>query len=352
MIKQIQRIGKNRFVFTIGLLLLISVAYFNLLYFNGVSFRTAFYDALHTYFWMVFFTFVLQRIHSFYHSRSAISVVHISTITVFSFLVALITHWYAKLIAEFEFDVLLLIQKTFYVRWFILFVILLAIVQQFWIDKHVKEQFQAFNRLLEKERDLVKAEMNNLHQQFQPHFLFNSLNSIYALVKSQPDDAREMLINLSDLLRITIQKGKENFSSIENEINYLELYMSIEKVRFGNRLQVEIIVEDTCKSAMLPSLILQPLVENAIKHGLNGKIGVIKIIINIKCQSTNLFISISNPYDEIEDSQKQGVGFGLKSVEQKLRLIYKRLDLISIQKSDSIYTVNLQIPQNEENYTY
>jgi LytS/YehU family sensor histidine kinase len=214
-----------------------------------------------------------------------------------------------------------------------------------WIDKHLKEQHLAYSRLIEKERQLAKAEMNNLQQQFQPHFLFNSLNSINALVKSQPENAREMILNLSDFLRKTIHKGKEDFNSLVDEIDYLNLYMSIEKVRFGQRLQLEIVNNESCQNAQLPSLILQPLVENAIKFGLNGNLGTIAIRLEIKCVANSLQITISNPYDSTAVMNGSGTGYGLKSVERKLGLIFKRADLLSIKKTTTDFTVNLTIPQ-------
>lgn len=351
MINLIRKIGKNRFAFTAFLLALITLGYYFLLRDNGISSHAAFSDAFHSYFWLAFFTFILQRIHAFYHSRSAINIVHISTIAMFSLIIALLTNWYGRWIAGADLNYLDLLPKIFFLRWFILLLLMLSIVQQLWIDKHLQEQNQAFNRLLEKERQLTKAEMNNLQQQFQPHFLFNSLNSINALVKSQPEKAREMLINLSDFLRKTIQKGKEDYNSLDDEINYLELYMSIEKVRFGERLQVKINVTDDCKSAILPSLILQPLVENAIKFGVNGTLGAIQIDIQITYQNNLLFVSISNPFDSDSMAKNGGTGYGLKSVERKLGLIYRRTDLLSIKNEENTFTVQLKIPQDEKNHS-
>ena len=342
---RIQKVGKNRFVFFTILLALIHLAYFYLLRSNHICYKAAFSDAFHNFFWVLVFFFILQRIHSFYHSRSAISVVHISTITIFSLVITLFTNWYGNWIAGNDKIYLKFLENFFFVRWFILFLILLTIVHQLWIDKHLKEQYLAYNRLIEKERQLAKAEMNNLQQQFQPHFLFNSLNSINALVKSQPENAREMILNLSDFLRKTIHKGKEDFNSLADEIDYLNLYMSIEKVRFGQRLQLEIESDESCQKAQLPSLILQPLVENAIKFGLNGNLGNITIRLEIKCESNQLNITISNPYDQTAITNGNGTGYGLKSVERKLGIIYKRADLLSIKKTPTDFIVNLTIPQ-------
>ena len=101
----------------------------------------------------------------------------------------------------------------------------------------------------------------------------------------------------------------------------------------------------SCQNAQLPSLILQPLVENAIKFGLNGNLGTITIRLDIKCVSNLLNITISNPYDQSAITNGNGTGYGLKSVERKLGIIYKRADLLSIKKTPTDFIVNLKIPQ-------
>lgn len=340
-----RKVISNRFLWIALTLVLIDIGFYMMLRREGVTHSAAFSDALNTYFWLLLFSFILHRIHSFYHSRSAISIVHIGIITVFSMLTALLTQWYGHLVSESDIVYIHLSERLFYIRWLVLFLVFLAIVNQLWISKHTREQNQAFKRLLEKERQLTKAEMNNLQQQFQPHFLFNSLNSINALVKSQPDKAREMLLNLSDFLRLTIQKGKEEFNSVSDEISYLNLYMSIEKVRFGERLTVEINEDEHCNDKQLPSLILQPLVENAIKYGLNSQTGSITILLNISSEKNMLLISISNPYDKNAVNAGKGTGFGLKSIDRKLKFLYKRSDLLEIQQSDSQFSVTIKIPQ-------
>lgn len=344
MTNPLQKIGKNRFTLTAILLLSLAGGFYSLLRFDNCSHRAAFSDAANTYFCLLFFTFILQRIHSFYHSRSAISVVHLSTITAFSLIIAGLSHSYGKWVGVGDSVYLSFLAKSFYVRWFFLFLLLLAIVQQLWIDKHLKDQHLAYQHLVEKERQLARSEISNLQQQFQPHFLFNSLNSISALVKMQPEKAREMIYNLSDFLRKTIQKGHDDFNTLKDELAYLELYLSIEKVRFGERLQVFILAEETAKDTELPALLLQPLLENAIKYGLNGSIGTIQIRLEMKAVEDLLEIAITNPYDPTAVMGK-GTGFGLKSVERKLGLLYKRADLMQIKKTESDFTVRLKIPQ-------
>lgn len=318
--------------------------YFLLLHFN-VSPRAALSDAIGSYFCVLFFTFILQRLHVFYHSRSAINMVYLGIITIFSLLIVFLVQGYGKGIAESDEVYRDLLGTLFYIRWFVVFLILLVIVNLFWTDEHVKEQAQAFDRLVEKERQLTKAEINNLQQQFQPHFLFNSLNSISALLKKRPEKAREMLLHLSEFLRMTLQKGKTDFGYLAEEIDYLNLYMAIEKVRFGNRLSIAIEKEGDCAQAQLPALILQPLIENAIKYGLNSKTDQIHIGVMMRCDASYLMIKVQNPYDDNDVSAVKGTGFGLESIERKLKFLYKQNGLLQIQKQNEIFKVTLKIPQ-------
>jgi LytS/YehU family sensor histidine kinase len=269
----------------------------------------------------------------------------VSIILVFSLLSSLFIHEYGKWIMTTDPVYENFIKSSFYLRWFVLFLIFLTVVNQLWIDKHLLEQRNSFNRLIEKEKLLAKAEMNNLQQQFQPHFLFNSLNSINALVKSEPDQARQMIHNLSDYLRLTIQKGKEELIPLKEEMDYLNLYLEIEKVRFGHRLKINSSVDPICSDMMLPSLILQPIVENAIKYGVYGSIGELSIDISIRCQNNALIIAITNPYDETAVSSSKGTGFGLESIQRKLALVYKRMDLLKTAKTATQFETTLFIPQ-------
>lgn len=334
----------NRFFWIAIGLLFLDIGYYYLLLAEGIKPVSAFSDALNSYFWLAFFSFVLQRIHSFYHSRSAVSIVHVSIVIVFSFFISLLAHLYGQWIGQEDQLYLNWLNKLFWARWFILFLLLLTLVNQLWMDKHLSDQKVALQRLLEKERQLAKAEINNLQQQFQPHFLFNSLNSISALVKIQPDKAREMIINLSDFLRLTIQKGKDDFNTIANEMAYLELYLSIEKVRFGNRLNVNFNIDDSCQKVEIPALLLQPLVENAIKYSVNSQTGVIEIAIRVSRQENHIRIEIENSFDPNFTSNQNGTGFGLQATERKLQYVYKQTSLLKIEKDEEKFRVKIIIP--------
>ena len=203
-------------------------------------------------------------------------------------------------------------------------------------------------RRQDMERLAREAELNKLRQQLQPHFLFNSLNSISALTGSQPEKARHMIQQLSDFLRGTLKKEQQQWTSFEEEIQYLQLYLDIEKVRFGYRLQTKIETEKAAMQMHLPSMLLQPLVENAIKFGLYDTIGEVTIFISAKNVNGLLQVSVQNPFDEFTSAPVKGTGFGLSSIRRRLFLLFSRHDLLQIKKEAQQFITIISIPQQHE----
>lgn len=188
------------------------------------------------------------------------------------------------------------------------------------------------------------AELAQLRQQMQPHFLFNSLNSINALVGSQPQKAREMVLQLSEFLRGTIRKDSQSWITLKEELGYLKMYLDIERVRFGHRLLVDFQVDDGSDAVKLPQLLIQPLVENAIKHGLYGVTGEVKIEVTGKQEGNYFVLDVKNPFDP-ESTPAEGTGFGLRSVERRLFLLFGRTDLLESGADGTQFKVKLKIPQ-------
>lgn len=207
-------------------------------------------------------------------------------------------------------------------------------------------QAEQEKRKTEAEKLAREAELFNLRQQLQPHFLFNSLNSIIALIGSKPEEARNMVFQLSDFLRGTLRKDDQQLIPLKEELDHLALYLDIEKVRFGHRLNVDITQNDPAVlQDKLPAMILQPLLENAIKHGLYDTTGAVHIQIHALRQEYLLKVRIVNPFDPSGKVQKKSTGFGLRSVQRRLFLIYGRNDLLQTQSKDAIFTTEISIPQ-------
>jgi LytS/YehU family sensor histidine kinase len=209
-----------------------------------------------------------------------------------------------------------------------------------------KEEKEELERRSDTEKLARQAELNKLRQQMQPHFLFNSLNSISALTSRQPEAARHMIQQLSDFLRGTLRNETQQYINLKDELAYLQLYLDIEKVRFGHRLQSTLDCEAVALSMTLPSMLLQPLVENAIKFGLYDTIGDVAIVITAAAKKSMLQITVRNPYDESTAMPLKGTGFGLESTRRRLFLLYGRPDLLKITKANQEFIVELSIPQH------
>lgn len=230
------------------------------------------------------------------------------------------------------------------VRFVIAFLILAFLTILSWLWNNLREQKENERRNNESEQLAKDAELATLRQQLQPHFLFNSLNSISALAGSNPGEARKMIQQLSDFLRGTLKKDEQKIVSLNEELDHLQLYLEIEKVRFGHRLRIESSVSEESKATFLPPLLLQPIVENAIKFGLYDTIGEITIRISTHSDLAYLYVSIENPFDETTRNANQGTGFGLNSIQRRLFLIYSRNDLLTTETKENRFITKLKIP--------
>ncbi len=236
------------------------------------------------------------------------------------------------------------LSDSMFVRFVFGWMQLLFVAAISWMWYFIEEQQLNTTLKSDTEKLARDAELSQLRQQLQPHFLFNSLNSINALVVSQPELARKMIQQLSDFLRGTVKKDDRQLVTLEEEIYQLSLYLDIEKVRFGYRLKSEIHADDISKACKLPPLLLQPIVENAIKFGLYDTIGEITISINASVEENQLVIRVTNPFDPAT-SQPKGTGFGLNSISRRLYLIYFNNNLLQTTAAESTFTTTIKIPQ-------
>lgn len=236
------------------------------------------------------------------------------------------------------------LQKSWPVRASIIFLLSACTSLISLVFYSMEEQKESEQRKHDAEQLSKEAELFNLRQQLQPHFLFNSLNSISALAGKKPEEARMMIQQLSDFLRGTIRKDTDQFIPLEQELNHLNLYLEIEKVRFGHRLKTEIIVNEPTAHLKIPSLLLQPLVENAIKFGLYDTLGEVTITIKSFLENQMLVLLIINPYDAAS-SPKKGTGFGLSGVQRRLYLLFGRNDLVNTSNENNLFTTRVKIPQ-------
>lgn len=209
-------------------------------------------------------------------------------------------------------------------------------------------------KLEEQDRLLLQARMEALQSQINPHFLFNTLNSVSSLVRFDPDTAREMIVKLSNILRRLLRKS-DNFVHLREEFAFIDDYLDIEVVRFGkDKLKVVKELEPESLDAIVPSMILQPLVENSIKHGLAGKVEGGSIYLRSRITDGKLVIEVEDDGVGLDATAKieSGTGIGLANVQERLNVLYgnaARVELDSHQKVGTTVRIVLPTPLSDEN---
>jgi LytS/YehU family sensor histidine kinase len=192
---------------------------------------------------------------------------------------------------------------------------------------------------------IQEAELTLLRNQMNPHFIFNSLNSISSLTIIDPEKAHDMVIKLSDFLRYTVGYGQMQKVQLKKELEMCEAYLDIEKIRFGEKINVEMQVAEDTLDLEVPSMLLQTLFENAIKHGIYNSLNPERIIFKAKVDEKRLEIIMENTFD-IEGGKKVGTKTGLKNIKERLRLMYKNLAIFENQVIDNKFVVWINIPLN------
>lgn len=340
---QINSIGMVRSIILIGVFGLLN---FIILKSNDFSSFTSFIDAFSLALMMFFMSNLIIIIQKYYHAKTPFNTTNIAVVILLTSITFAINYWISYLLhSPIDKDYLQYVNSHWIYRTLLIGLIFMLILFMYWINQQHYQNAKMQEFMLTKERENIQMQLKSLQAQFKPHFLFNSLNSINALTIANPEEARKMIQLLSEFMRGAIKDNKETLIPFEEELHYINLYTDIEKVRFGHRLNIEFNVDEACKSLLLPSFILQPIIENAIKYGLYGSIEDISISIEATCSNNELGVTINNPYDPLSRTSKKGTGYGLKSVEQKLMIIYNQSGLIKTIDKEEQFTTILRIPQ-------
>jgi len=255
------------------------------------------------------------------------------------------TKWALTYLLPSNQEYLQFLEKSMPVRFIFALLIISFVTLLNWMWNNIQDQKEKEKRQNDAEQLAKEAELARLRQQLQPHFLFNSLNSISALAGSKPNEARKMIQQLSDFLRGTLKKDDQQTVSLKEELEHLKLYLEIEKVRFGHRLNVKVDFDSTDLTTKIPPLLMQPIVENAIKFGLYDTTDEITIEILSYVKDNCLCVQVKNPFDAETQSANHGTGFGLSSIQRRLFLLYARNDLMITEKKDGQFITTLKIPQ-------
>ena len=222
----------------------------------------------------------------------------------------------------------------------LLYVLLLMVYYLIIYSENLRERIRNEANLNALVRE---AELNMLKAQINPHFLFNSLNSLSFLVTQDPAGAREMIVRLSEFIRYSLKHKEKDRNPLREELENIIRYLDIEKVRFGDKLSFSIKNDEGLENWPLPNMILQPLFENAVKYGVYESAEPVAVEMEYYVKDLLLHIRIRNNYDT-EGHGRWGAGIGLKNIGERLKLMYNRDDLISYKKADGFFTVDLRIP--------
>ena len=222
--------------------------------------------------------------------------------------------------------------------------LLYAILASFYyINIYIQRAKEKHTQDVELQNQVRKAQLKALKSQINPHFLFNSLNSIASLTLSNPEKAHGMVIALSDFMRYTLRKQQDDMVTLEKEINNIGLYLQIEKIRFEHKLLYSFDVEESCKQHPVPGLILQPIFENAIKHGVYESSEPVEIRLIAKKLNNGIEIRVINDIDP-EMTINKGEGVGLENIKERMAILYGSTTLLSTEKLNRQFFVKLIIP--------
>jgi two-component system, LytTR family, sensor kinase len=240
---------------------------------------------------------------------------------------------------------------------------LLSDIAVFWIGFALVRSIGYYQQFREREQmtahlqaQLVQAQLQALQMELNPHFLFNTLNCVSSLMRSDPDSADEMLERLSSLLRITLAKGEAQRIPLQEEMEVIQLYVSIQQLRFGDRVHHSIQVAPEAWDALVPTMILQPIVENAYVHGIARSLGIGTVTIKASIDRNTLCISIRNEGclpGSFDDAPK-GKGVGIANVKARLELHYGSRQSFSIRETapgdvTAIFLLPLEVAKSQSN---
>lgn len=200
--------------------------------------------------------------------------------------------------------------------------------------------FQQWKWLKTIESKKTKAELALLKSQINPHFFFNTLNNLYGLTVEKSDDAPNVVLKLSDMMRYTIYMGKEDFVSLNDEIEYLQNYIELHKIRYQKKVDIQFHFNNVLEYKIAPLLYIIAL-ENAFKHGVEKLTENAFIHVHISTENENILFEIENNYEQLETNPK--IGIGLENLKQRLKLLYPKKHQIKISKSNAVYKLSLKI---------
>lgn len=205
--------------------------------------------------------------------------------------------------------------------------------------KHAEDTKKLETKILETQLKLKEQELNYLKMQIHPHFLFNTLNTMYGFALKKADETPEMILKLSNLLDYLLYQVDKPFVALQDEINHINDYIELEKMRFNDTLQINFETKNILEDSKIAPMLLLPFVENSFKHG-SLKQGVLQVNIQLHCESNNIIFNIENTNTNNETSEH---GIGLENIKKRLDLLYKEAYQLKIDDTTELFKVHLEL---------
>jgi signal transduction histidine kinase len=209
------------------------------------------------------------------------------------------------------------------------------------LHRYAREQAEVAT---EAQDHATRAQLSALQAQLNPHFLFNALNTVAALVRTNPPAAEETVGNLAQVLRRTLERSRRTLATLDDEVDYLEAYLSVEKERFGDRLTVEWSIDPSTRALKIPPMTLQPLVENSLKHGIGGQLQGGTLTIRSAIEAGSLLLEVADDGAGFLPHFREGTG--LRNLRERLEALYGGESKLHVDREATGASVTVRIPTN------
>ncbi|MGN6291263.1 MAG: sensor histidine kinase [Chitinophagaceae bacterium] len=220
----------------------------------------------------------------------------------------------------------------------VLFVAAIAVAIKFFKHWYLKEQ-----RNLQLQKENTESQLRLLTAQVHPHFLFNTLNNIYSQTQEESPRGSKMIMDLSDILRYILYEGQKPLVPLEQELNMIREYVNLEKVRYGNKLDVHVLAPDKTDHLYIAPLLLLPFVENCFKHGTSKMLQNPWINLTVELKGMTLVMKLMNGKVPLREDIQNQQGIGINNVRQRLELLYKDKYELQIREDEEVFVVDLRV---------
>lgn len=228
--------------------------------------------------------------------------------------------------------------------WF--FILTFLVVSLSTVFKIISDWVRHQRERKELQTESMQSELRFLRSQINPHFLFNTLNNLYALTLKKSDDAPEIVLKLSEMMRYMLYECNERRVFLSKEVNYLRNYLDLERLRQGKNTEISFHVNGDIAQQKIAPLMFIPFLENSFKHGASNHLaegGFVRIVLNVEEHKVHLFIENSKPEVPVKHTGKRSGGIGLVNVKRRLNLLYPEQYKLKIEEQPTTYTVNLYL---------